>query len=69
VHRRIVQARDEGAAVIIVSSELDEVYALADRIAVMYRGRVVDVVPPDTTRDDLGLLMAGMTPVATGGAA
>ena len=54
---------------IIVSSELDEVYALADRIAVMYRGRVVDVVPPDTTRDDLGLLMAGMTPVATGGAA
>ena len=69
VHRRIVQARDEGAAVVIVSSELDEVYALADRIAVMYRGRVVDVVPPDTSRDDLGLLMAGMTPVAAGGAA
>ncbi len=59
VHQRIVRARDEGTAVIIVSSELDEVYALADRIAVMYRGRVVAVVPPSTPRDQLGLLMAG----------
>ncbi len=59
VHKRIIEERDKGVAVIIVSSELDEVYALADRIAVMYHGRIVDVVPPDTDRDTLGLMMAG----------
>ncbi len=45
---------------IIVSTELDEVLALADRIAVMYRGRIVGVVPGDTDRDVLGLMMAGV---------
>ncbi|MCR1984154.1 ABC transporter ATP-binding protein [Cellulosimicrobium cellulans] len=60
VHRRIVQERDNGTPVIIVSTELDEVLALADRIAVMYRGRVVGVVPGDTDRDVLGLMMAGV---------
>lgn len=59
VHKRIVQERDNGAAVIIVSSELDEVIGLADRIAVMYHGKIVDIVPPDTDRDTLGLMMAG----------
>ena len=59
VHKRIVQERDAGAAVIIVSAELDEVVALADRIAVMYHGRIVGIVPPDTDRDTLGLMMAG----------
>ncbi len=59
VHKRIVAERDAGAAVIIVSSELDEVVALADRIAVMYHGRIVGIVPPDTDRDTLGLMMAG----------
>ncbi|MDE0572660.1 ABC transporter ATP-binding protein [Demequina sp. B12] len=59
VHKRIIEERDNGAAVLIVSSELDEVYALADRIAVMYHGRIVDIVPPDTDRDTLGLMMAG----------
>ena len=59
VHKRIIEERDNGAAVIIVSSELDEVYALADRIAVMYHGHIVDIVPPDTDRDTLGLMMAG----------
>ncbi len=68
VHRRIVQARDDGTAVLIVSSELDEVYALADRIAVMYRGRVVAMVSPKTPRNELGLLMAGAT-VSSDGAA
>ncbi|WP_084078906.1 ABC transporter ATP-binding protein [Demequina sp. NBRC 110057] len=59
VHKRIIEERDKGAAVLIVSSELDEVYALADRIAVMYHGRIVDIVSPDTDRDTLGLMMAG----------
>jgi len=60
VHQRIVTERDNGTPVIIVSTELDEVLALADRIAVMYRGRVVGVVPGDTDRDVLGLMMAGV---------
>jgi ABC-type uncharacterized transport system ATPase subunit len=59
VHRRIVEARDNGAAVLIVSSELDEVLALADRIAVMYRGRIVGERPGGADRDEIGLLMAG----------
>ena len=59
VHKRIIQERDAGAAVIIVSAELDEVVALADRIAVMYHGEIVGIVPPDTSRDTLGLMMAG----------
>ena len=45
---------------LIVSTELDEVSALADRIAVMYRGRIVGIVPPDTSREALGLMMAGV---------
>ena len=40
VHKRIVEERDQGVAVLIISSELDEIYALADRIAVMYEGRI-----------------------------
>lgn len=61
VHRQIIQARQSGVAVIVVSTELDEVYALADRILVMYAGRIAGVVTPDVGRDDLGLLMAGAT--------
>jgi ABC-type uncharacterized transport system ATPase subunit len=60
VHRRLIEERDRGTAVVIVSTELDEVVALADRIAVMYRGRIVGIVPPDTSREVLGLLMAGV---------
>jgi simple sugar transport system ATP-binding protein len=60
IHERIVEKRDQGAAVLIVSAELDEVLALADRIAVMYRGEIVAVLPAaDSTREQLGLLMAG----------
>jgi len=59
LHGRIVEERDRGTAVLIVSTELDEIAALADRIAVMYRGKVVGVVPSDTPRDELGLMMAG----------
>jgi simple sugar transport system ATP-binding protein len=60
VHQRIVAERDAGTPVVIVSTELDEVGALADRIAVLYRGRVVGIVPGDTPRDVLGLMMAGV---------
>ncbi|GAB3624146.1 ABC transporter ATP-binding protein [Mariniluteicoccus endophyticus] len=60
LHKRIVQERDRGTAVVIVSTELDEVDALADRIAVMYRGKVVGIVPPGTSREALGLMMAGV---------
>ena len=59
VHRRLVAQRDEGAAVLLVSSELDEIYALADRIAVMYEGRIVAFCPPTIPEHELGLLMAG----------
>ncbi len=61
IHKRIVETRDAGIPVIVVSTELDEVTALADRIAVMYRGRVVGIVPGDTPRETLGLMMAGAT--------
>jgi simple sugar transport system ATP-binding protein len=60
VHKRLVEERDRGTAVVIISTELDEVVALADRIAVMYRGRIVGIVPPDTSREVLGLMMAGV---------
>lgn len=61
LHKRIVAERERGAAVLIISSELDEIYALCDRIAVMYRGAIIGVVGPDTSRDQMGLLMAGVT--------
>jgi simple sugar transport system ATP-binding protein len=61
VHRRIVAERDRGAAVVLVSSELDEVLGLADRIAVMFHGRIVGEVPPGTPAEEIGLLMAGHT--------
>jgi len=63
VHSRIVATRDAGVPVVVVSTELDEVTALADRIAVMYRGRIIGVVPADTSRDVLGLMMAGELPL------
>ncbi|MDQ1393360.1 MAG: ral nucleoside transport system ATP-binding protein [Acidimicrobiaceae bacterium] len=59
VHRRIVEVRNQGSAVLLVSTELDEIAALADRIAVMYEGEVVAMRSPDVTREELGLLMAG----------
>lgn len=60
IHQRIVDARDSGAPVVVVSSELDEVVGLADRIAVIYRGSIIGVVPADTSRAILGLMMAGV---------
>ncbi|HYI58666.1 MAG TPA: ABC transporter ATP-binding protein [Microlunatus sp.] len=60
LHRRLVDERNRGTAVLIISTELDEVVSLADRIAVMYRGRLIGIVPPDTSREVLGLMMAGI---------
>ena len=62
IHKRIVETRDAGIPVVVVSTELDEVAALADRIAVMYRGAIVGIVPGGTPRDVLGLMMAGEKP-------
>jgi simple sugar transport system ATP-binding protein len=59
MHRQIVDIRDSGVAVIIVSSELDEVVALGDRVAVLYDGEIQAIVPPSTSREEFGLLMAG----------
>ena len=59
VHRQIVNQRDEGMGVLIVSSELDEVLALGDRIAVIHGGRISGVVAPSTSRETIGLLMTG----------
>ncbi len=61
IHSQIIAERDGGAAVLVVSSELDEVLSLADRVAVMYRGKILATVSPDTPRDQIGLLMAGIT--------
>jgi general nucleoside transport system ATP-binding protein len=61
VHRRIVEERDQGVAVLIISSELDEIYALSDRIAVMYEGKITGFRDPDVPAEELGMLMAGAT--------
>ena len=63
IHRRIVEQRDAGAAVLIVSSELEEVVSLGDRIAVMYQGKIVKTLAPaEATLERLGLLMGGAHP-------
>ncbi len=61
IHARVIAERDAGTAVLLISSELDEALALADRVAVMYRGKILDIVPADTPRKRIGLLMAGVT--------
>jgi ABC-type uncharacterized transport system ATPase subunit len=61
IHQRLVEKRDEGCAVLLVSPELDEIMSLSDRIAVMFRGQIVAIVPADqATAEGLGLLMAGI---------
>jgi ABC-type uncharacterized transport system ATPase subunit len=63
IHSQIVAQRDQGAAILIVSTELDEVMALSDRLLVMYRGKVVaELDPQQVTPADVGLYMAGATP-------
>ncbi len=60
IHRTLIRLRDEGAAVLVISAELDEIMGLSDRIAVMYRGKIVATMDArSTTREEIGLLMAG----------
>ncbi|MRS04707.1 heme ABC transporter ATP-binding protein, partial [bacterium] len=62
IHKRLLAKRDEGCAVLLVSTELDEVMQLSDRIAVLYRGKIISIVDGKTaTKEQLGLLMAGIT--------
>jgi len=65
VHKRIVEERDRGSAVVLVSTELDEVIGLADRVGVMYRGKIIGELPPTASAEEFGLLMAGQTTDST----
>jgi len=60
IHRRIIEMRDAGKAILLVSVELDEIRSLADRILVMFAGRVVGERSPETPEGEIGLLMAGV---------
>jgi simple sugar transport system ATP-binding protein len=60
IHERIVEERNQGKAIVLISTELDEVTALADRIAIMYRGQIVGIVDAKTDRATLGQMMAGV---------
>ena len=61
IHRRMIEKRDNGTAILLVSTELDEVMQLSDRIAVMFRGEIISIVDADiATREEIGLLMAGI---------
>jgi simple sugar transport system ATP-binding protein len=61
IHNQIVQKRDGGCAVLLISPELDEIMSLSDRIAVMFAGKILDIIPIDkATKEGLGLLMAGV---------
>ncbi|MGJ7035929.1 ABC transporter ATP-binding protein [Anoxybacillus eryuanensis] len=60
IHKRLIEQRDKGKAVLLVSFELDEIMNVSDRIAVIYEGKIVAIVDPkETTEQELGLLMAG----------
>ena len=61
IHRQIIRMRDSGAGILLVSSELDEVLSLADRVAVMFEGEIIDIMPIEQAdRDTVGLRMAGV---------
>jgi general nucleoside transport system ATP-binding protein len=59
VHRRLVEERDEGRAILLISLELDEVLSLSDRILVIYEGQIVGEFPPETSEEQLGIAMTG----------
>jgi simple sugar transport system ATP-binding protein len=62
IHRKLIELRDQGAAILLVSAELDEVLSLSDRIIVMYEGRVVgEVEPGSVTEEEIGLMMTGVS--------
>jgi len=67
IHERLIRQRSESTAVLMISEDLDEVFALSDRIAVIYEGSIIGVVDAtSTTREAIGLMMAGVKPEAVG---
>jgi len=68
VHRILLEQRAQGAAILLVSEDVDELLQLADRIAVMYEGRIMGIVPAEEARrEEIGLMMAGSLPAREGG--
>jgi simple sugar transport system ATP-binding protein len=70
IHTRLIRQRDENTAILMISEDLDEVFGVSDRIAVMYEGQVMGIVDPKTaTREEVGLMMAGVSkePAVGGG--
>jgi simple sugar transport system ATP-binding protein len=59
VHEQLRRARERGAAILLISTELDEVLELSDRVGVLYEGRLMGILPPDAPRGEVGLLMGG----------
>lgn len=59
IHKRLIEQRTAGTAILLISEDLEEVRALSDRVAVMYEGQIAGIVSPDTSVEELGLLMAG----------
>ena len=65
IHKQLIRMRDEGAGILLVSSELDEVLSLSDRVAVMFEGEIIDILPIDQAdKDKVGLRMAGVREAA-----
>lgn len=63
IHKRLVQQRSEDTAILVISEDLDEIFALSDSIAVMYEGKIIGIVDPgEATREQIGLMMAGVAP-------
>jgi simple sugar transport system ATP-binding protein len=63
IHKRLVGQREAGTAILVISEDLDEVFGLSDRIAVIYEGQIMGIVDPATTsREEIGLMMAGVRP-------
>src|SRR5690606_31079560 len=60
IHRRIIEMRDAGKAILLVSVELDEIRSLSDRILVMFAGRIVGEREPEASENEIGLMMAGV---------
>ena len=69
VHRRLVEERDAGRGVLLVSLELEEIRSLSDRVLVMYEGEIVAEMPPESSEEDFGVAMTGGAVNATGAVA
>jgi simple sugar transport system ATP-binding protein len=68
IHTRLIQQRDEDTAILMISEDLDEVFGVSDRVAVMYEGEIMGIVDPKTaTREEVGLMMAGVARDQTSG--